>query len=159
MAPWNDDRVDDSLWTAYLRTQVRVALPDGGEALLTQADHGVHGDWPFGDADHAWIITACNPRSVELPEQENLARHEALGRELHDAGATAYVTTGFDPADSGWHEPGYVVPALADDEAEVLARRWEQNALFHWEPERFSLVGVLMPGDAHHGWTLSRLPD
>jgi hypothetical protein len=149
---------DDDLWTAYLRTQVRVELPDGGEALLAQADDGCHGDWPFPGTDHAWIITACNPRSVELTEQENRSRHEALGRQLLQLGATAFETTGFDPADSGWHEPGYVVPALPDAEADRLARAWEQNALFRWEPGRFSLVGVLMPGDAHHGWTLSRLP-
>ncbi|MFM1966237.1 MAG: hypothetical protein RL134_1962 [Actinomycetota bacterium] len=139
------------LWAAYLTTVVDVALPDGTRRLLEQVPVQSTQDWPF-DETIAWILTACNPRSVVLSPEVNAARHEQMGRDIDDLGLTAYPNLGYDPADPTWNEAGYTI--VGSDEATVcdLAREWEQNAVFRWAPEGFELVGVLMPGRDQHGW-------
>ena len=137
------------LWAAYRSTLVDVTVRDTVRRI-GQVDRG--GDvWDLG-VDQAWIMTACNPRSEPLSEAVNIARHQALGAELAEAGITAMLNVGYDPADPTWSEPGYTLPGADMATAVDLARRWEQNAVFGWFPDRWEIVGVLLPGHLVHGW-------
>lgn len=143
--------VTDSLWKAYQSTHLNMELPDGSVQKLEQVD-GLSGDeWPF-DVTHAWIITAFNPRSSWLPLNENEKRHHRLGAELEEKGIEYLPNRGYDPTDPTWWEAGYTLPGADASIAVELARRWEQNAVFAWYPDKWSIVGVLLQGTREHGW-------
>lgn len=141
----------DALWAAYLATVVDVTLPDGTHRVVEQVHHASPQEWPF-DEPVAWMLTACNPRSIPLPGQANAERHEQMGLQIAGLGLIAYPNVGYDPADPTWSETGYTI--VGGDEASVcdLAREWEQNAVFGWTPEAFELVGVLLDGRDRHRW-------
>ena len=79
---------DGRLWKWYAATHVSVAQPDGTRLTLRPEPEGQSGEWPWGRFEEAWILTACNPRSVPLSESDNLARHRLLGRLVGLAGST-----------------------------------------------------------------------
>ncbi len=139
------------LWAAYLATVIDVTLPDGSTRLLEQVREQSPQEWPFTE-QVAWILTACNPRSIELAPEVNAERHAQMGRQIAELGLIAYPNLGYDPADPTWCEAGYTI--VGGDEATVcdLARAWEQNAVFRWAPAEFELVGVLMERRDVHGW-------
>lgn len=139
------------LWAAYRTTVVDVTMPDGTHRLLEQVPTQSPQEWPFGEPV-AWILTACNPRSIVLAPEANADRHEQMGRQIADLSLVAYPNLGYDPADPTWNEAGYTI--VGGDEATVcdLARQWEQNAVFRWTPDGFELIGVLMEGHDRHGW-------
>jgi len=143
--------MSDELWAAYRTTVVAVTLPDRSQRLLEQVPEQSPQEWPF-DAPVAWILTACNPRSVVLAAEVNAERHEQMGRQIAELGLVAYPNLGYDPADPTWNEAGYTI--VGSDEATVsdLALLWEQNAVFRWAPDGFELIGVLMAGHDRHGW-------
>ena len=142
------------LWAVYLATEVRIELSSGEVVAVRAIDGPVVDAWPL-DAREAWIITACNPRSVQLADAENEARHLALGDALRTAGYQALPATGCATDGSEWREPGYAVLDAPFHVIDDLARRWEQNAVFHWSPDRWVLVGVLMEGETSCGWRLA----
>ena len=139
------------LWSAYLATVIDVTLPDGTRRVVEQAREQSPQPWPF-DEPVAWILTACNPRSVSLAPEVNAERHQQMGREIAALGLVTLPNVGYNPADPSWSEVGYTV--LGGDEQTVidLARRWDQNAVFRWSPEQFELIGVLLAGRDLHGW-------
>ena len=143
--------MSDELWAAYRTTVVEVTLPDRSQRLLEQVPEQSPQEWPF-EVPVAWILTACNPRSVVLAPEVNAERHEQMGRQIAELGLVAYPNLGYDPADPTWNEAGYTI--VGSDEATVsgLARQWEQNAVFRWAPDGFELIGVLMAGHDRHGW-------
>lgn len=143
--------MSDELWAAYRTTVIEVTLPGASQRLLEQVPEQSPQEWPF-DAPVAWILTACNPRSVVLAPEVNAERHEQMGRQIAELGLVAYPNLGYDPADPTWNEAGYTI--VGSDEATVsgLARQWEQNAVFRWAPDGFELIGVLMAGHDRHGW-------
>jgi sugar fermentation stimulation protein A len=86
---------------------------------------------PATDLVH--IITACNPRSRLLSDEENTTRNRRLERELRAKGLRVIAADGRAP-DGSWQEPGFGI--LDADPAEVLAlaRRFEQLAVFELTP-------------------------
>lgn len=142
------------IWDAYAATLVEVRPDDSPPYVIAAAAPGIHGDWPFPGHGHAWVITACNPRSVQLSDAENAARHAALHSDLVAVGMPFVETLGREAA-GDWREPGYVVPGLAEELATALAERYEQNAAFHWTPTEWAIHGVLQPGRRTLGWTLT----
>lgn len=143
--------MSEELWAAYLATVIDVTLPDGRVRRLEQQAGAAPQDWPFAE-DAAWIMTACNPRSVPLAPEVNAARHEELGRQIAALGLTALPNVGFDPLDPAWNEPGYTIPGIDEASVRELALAWEQNAVFGWWPERWEIVGVLLEGRSAHSW-------
>jgi hypothetical protein len=145
---------DGRLWKWYAATEVAISLPDGSTATVRPAPEGESGPWPWGRYEEAWILAACNPRSVPLSEADNRARHRLLSRDLEAIGATFYAADGYDPQDAAWVEPGFCVMGISEVWVNSLARRWEQNAIFHWTPAAWTVVGALLPGRERLGWTL-----
>ena len=94
---------------------------------------------PFG------ILTAFNPRGVDLPADENSRRMEQLEAELESAGDEFVRVDACSPDKS--HCECSV--ALKGELARSLdmARRWEQIAIFWWDGARFWLKGAISPGE------------
>jgi hypothetical protein len=140
-------------WNAYAQTHVEAHLPNGEIKTLAQVD-GEVGQWPFTE-QQVWILTACNPRSVQLTSSENANRHKALGKQLNEMGLTHFYTLGFDPNDTSenqWKEDGYAVVGDHGFAVLELAELWEQNAVFLWEPTKWTILGVLEEGECTSGW-------
>ena len=144
-----------SEWDAYAETLVEVSLPDGAQAILRRADVSANDSlvWPYNPNIEAWIITACNPRSVLLDEQVNAERHDQLRGQIVEAGFVPYDTVGRD-ANSDWLEPGFLVVGEVGEFIWNLALAWEQNAVFRWTPDALAIVGVLQPGEHTRPWVL-----
>ena len=140
-----------ALWAAYLATVLDIALPSGDVRRLEQRHALTPQEWPFSE-DRVWIMTACNPRSEQLPHDVNAERHEALKVQIEDMGYTALPNVGFDPMDPTWREPGFTIPGIGESEVRDLATAWDQNAVFGWWPERWELVGVLLDGRSIGAW-------
>ena len=87
-----------------------------------------------------------------LPLPENQERHRALSEDLNLLGLEALPNRGFDPAEPTWWEDGYTLPGADSDVVLSLARKWEQNAVFAWYPDKWRIVGVLFEGERSHGW-------
>jgi hypothetical protein len=145
---------DGRLWRWYAQTEVRIGLPGQPGLTLRTADPGTTGRWPLAES-HAWVLTACNPRSVPLAEDDNLDRHEELGRQLEGYGIPLVEAHGYAAEDPQWMEPGYLVPGLSEVKARALALRWEQNAVYLWTPAAWSIIGILLPGRTDLGWSTS----
>lgn len=141
-----------SEWDAYAATRVEVRPLDSRAFVVTSARIGISGEWPFPAHAEAWVLTACNPRSVQLTDAVNAARHDQLRIDLAACGAELIETTGRDVV-GDWQEPGYVVLGVPGHVALGLAERYEQNAVFHWTPTEWAIHGVLQPGHRVMGWT------
>lgn len=139
------------LWSAYLTTVLDITLPGGDVRRLEQAEPTGPQDWPWS-GDQAWIMTACNPRSEPLSESVNAQRHAELGEQLKREHHEAFPNTGFDPANSAWHEPGYTILGITEADVRALAVQWGQNAVYGWFPDRWELVGALMQGRTVGQW-------
>lgn len=141
----------DDVWAAYLTTHLDLTLPSGDVRRLEQCDGASEQSWPF-EQDHAWIMTACNPRSQLLSDAVNAERHELLRVQIEQSGYDALPNVGFDPLDPRWREQGFTIAGISEAEACTLAETWEQNAVFGWWPDRWELVGVLMGGRTTRHW-------
>ena len=149
--------VPGPLWEAYLRTQVRVDLAAERSIVVEQVLDPVTDRWPL-TSDAGCVITACNPRSIQLSREENAMRTRQLHDELAYAGYRVLPATGFDPANPDWSEPGWLVEGISESEAMRVARKWEQNAVFEWTPTSWDLVGVLIPHRHRHSWRIVEQP-
>lgn len=148
------------VWSFYLKTVVEVWLEDGGVLTVKQVPDVGGDEWPFGEADGVvWIITACNPRSEPLTDDENQARHRALGEELAASGYPYLESVGFDPDDRSWSEIGYAVLGMSEEEVFALARSWDQNAIYRWTPTAWETLGVLLKGYSVSGWRRAEQPE
>ncbi len=136
-----------------MQTHVEAHLPNGVK-LLEQVEADSFGDWPFTE-NEVWILTACNPESRPLSDEENEKRHQILGEQLEKLGLNYFYTRGFDPAsgtEEEWSEDGYGVVGDVGEVVMSLAKDWEQNAVFIWTPTKWFIKGVLMKGESSSGW-------
>lgn len=115
---------------AYQATAYRVYLPDE-ELTLRVGECSTVLDAYMAEAGAlSWVfLSAANPRSCLLPDEENLRRHKALCRELGAAGfqwvpAEGIPDKGYWPA-----EPSVLVFDLGEKAAVELGRRLDQNAV------------------------------
>ena len=119
------------LESAYRATTFRVYLPDG------------HCDLRPGTASetlHCWletagvscfaILTACNPGSVPLDENENTGRQSRLECELLDSGYETYAGENVADDAAAWPvEESCFVPGIPVAEAMTLGEKYGQNAV------------------------------
>jgi hypothetical protein len=75
------------------------------------------------------FVTAFNPRSTKLSEQENQQRHESLAKLLKESGYTFVPCNGVDDDNEWPTERGYVILDINRAEAEKIAKRFKQNAI------------------------------
>jgi hypothetical protein len=80
---------------------VELAIGEGSAELDRELDRVGASSWA--------IVTACNPGSVPLGEEENRRRTAELGRRLSDAGWSTHPAAGLDPERRWPDEPGFLV--------------------------------------------------
>ena len=79
-----------------------------------------------------YMITAANPFSNELSNDENDALNERLKLELLSLNLEILPGIGRDSA-SAWFEKGWVVRGLPESDLIALAQKYEQNAIFRFD--------------------------
>lgn len=132
--------LDPGLVEAYWRTRYCAELE--GAAIVLQIGIPSEELAAAIGATHysgAAFITAENPYSMPTPAQENAVSMAALKSELEALGASVFegVGRGDDPAWPG--EASYLAVGLSRDQACVLGRKYQQNAIVwigvHGTPE------------------------
>lgn len=122
--------MDDALLAAYRHTDYRVRLAAGGHASIRigQPLPALLGAL-LADAAEGWLlITAWNPASRPQPRAMNRLAQRDLCAALRAAGARClHASVGVGA--SGWREPSLFAIGPSAAAAEVLMRRFGQNAV------------------------------
>ena len=132
----SDPRAD--LDAAYRATDYRVDDAPGGPVVIRigQVCDRVEGEWAF--------VTACNPGSVRLPDEENGRRMTELESEVRKRGWTYYRGQGVG-RDGRWPpEPSFLIVGIQWAAAVELGKRFGQNAVVVGrvgEPARLVWIG------------------
>ncbi len=118
------------LEAAYRATTYRVYLPDGRCDLRPGVASETLSCWlEAAGATCFAVLTACNPASLPLDENENASRQAQLECELLDSGYEIHAgeNVADDPA---WPvEESCFVPDIAVAEAMALGEKYGQNAV------------------------------
>lgn len=77
----------------------------------------------------AGYITACNPFSEKMSQQDNAERQTQLRQMLVDEGYMLWHGEGAHPSNNWEPEPSYLVAGMSLDATSRIGRRWEQNAI------------------------------
>lgn len=113
-----------------------IPLSDDQLAAYASAIYEVEVDGGWVDASAfafdraelpATLISACNPWSQLLPDEENTRRHQTLQRQI-EASGNPWASARGRAADFSWIEPGFLVQAPLDL-VDVWARQWQQHAV------------------------------
>jgi hypothetical protein len=97
------------------------------------------------------VITAWNPHSQLLDDNENRVRQESLESEL--IRLELWPAVGLDP-NSEYREEGVAISGLSEVEAISLGARYEQNAIFTWTPVAWSILSCIDKRREDSGWRL-----
>ncbi len=118
------------LEAAYRATTYRVYLPGGQCDLHPGVASGTLRCWlETAGATGFAILTACNPGSVPLDEEENTSRQSQLECELLESGYETYVGENV-AEDAAWPvEESCFVPGIPVAEAISLGEKYGQNAV------------------------------
>ncbi|MBK6856851.1 MAG: DUF3293 domain-containing protein [Microthrixaceae bacterium] len=124
----------DDIWAAYADTRVTIHLPEGS-IVVTPTDGG------DGTLDETWhVITAHNPESVQLSDEENQRRHDELVEALIAAGRVVVPAAG-QGLDGRWPAEESVAVRGIDTAAAVeLGRQFGQLAIFRAGPDRIFVI-------------------
>jgi Protein of unknown function (DUF3293) len=114
----------EQLEAAYRATDYRVEDIPGGPLVIRidePCDQLPAAEWAF--------VTACNPRSVCLSDEENAHRTAELEAAVRERGWIHYRGHGVG-RDGRWApEPSLLIVGIAEADAGELARRFGQNAI------------------------------
>lgn len=120
------DGGDAALLASYLRAE--YAIVHGGTRLVLRIGERVDDAMPAASAGHVHgLLTACNPASRRLPDEENRERMDRLHQALMRRGVAAVPAESAD-IDGGWREPSFWLPDVAVDQLDALAHEFGQNA-------------------------------
>ncbi len=131
--------LDAALIAAY-RAAEYVVLPPAGEPIVLRIGQAtpelarlatiLEADRTSSDGSIPWaFLTACNPSSTLLPDDENLRRLDRLRAELVALGLSVCDGVGRDVQWLWTAEPSLVVLHLDSSRACAVGRRWEQHAI------------------------------
>src|SRR5262249_40065815 len=112
---------DTELASAYLRTEVSVALPDKGWVTATEAARGA--------PTPLYVITAWNPGDARPDAATNRRHNRQLRARLNAVAIEVYAALGAS-IDSDHFEESYAVAGLTKSEALALGREFKQAAIF-----------------------------
>ena len=121
---------DAALWDAYRRTT--YVARTGDSEIRIQPDHTIPGlDVLLRQrrADQWAYITACNPESRLLSEEENVRRQQRLVQAVQDRGLTFFEGESVLDAAAWPPEPSLLILGMSPDEARALGHRFGQLAI------------------------------
>lgn len=131
--------IDPKLIEAYRESIITVYLEDGEYRFSTKFKDSI---LPMELEPCAWVVTACNPRSVRQKDEENILLQDKLAAVL-DGVPGAEVFPALGSSESGdWSEPSFVVVGIAPEELAMIARLFEQNAVYRIDGDGCEVVFV-----------------
>ncbi len=124
------DNVDPLLEAAYLETDYWVEdAPNGPFAIRIGETNSDLEELLIEEVAVEWAyVTACNPRSVALSNEENERRMNDLRHSLAISGWRFFSGAAVG-RDGSWREPSLLILNLPETDAIKLARQWDQNAI------------------------------
>lgn len=124
--------LDQRLVEAYLRTTYRVLLPSF--EIKIGEENVIFEKWlEEQNAEVFAVITAWNPRSKLLSEEENRLKNKDLEIELEKASRFVLPALNI-PETNDWPpEESFFAFDISPDEAIRLGKKYEQNAIVWWE--------------------------
>jgi hypothetical protein len=126
----SSSRSDDSLWKSYKETIVEIVLQE-----KSLSDRQLYEIWKTD----FYMITAANPFSKLLTDDENRIRNQ----ELHSLLIKDYqeILTGIGKdSTSTWAEEGWVVRGGEEEKLILLAKKYQQNAIFKFTQEGREII-------------------
>jgi len=124
-----DSALTGELLEAYRQAVYHVAarppfaLRVGQQSVPLMTAHQAHG------VECSAFITACNPRSLRLDDEQNVRRQSVLDAALRDTGLCYVDGFGHDHRGHWPGEPSFLVFGLSLHAARGLALQFDQNAL------------------------------
>ena len=123
--------IDPTLWEAYEQTHFIVQSTPQFVLKIGQYSEEIKQLFKHHSLSTSAFITAYNPFSQQLSQDENLERQASLVKEIQSRGLNLLQGLGQDP-DHKWEgEPSVLVLGIALEAAKKLSRTYEQNA-FVW---------------------------
>ncbi|MEU4327035.1 DUF3293 domain-containing protein [Nonomuraea dietziae] len=141
-------------WQLYQAAVVRLAV-DGAWLQVAPAEPGVHaGAFPDPEGRTIHVITAHNPRGRTVPAADNARAHRRLTAELDALALSWWPAAG---GDVTWThvEESVAVVGLDDDTARRIGARYEQDAVFAWDPRRWRLLECEGDHQVTSGWSVT----
>jgi hypothetical protein len=92
-------------------------------------------------ASSAAFLTAFNPHSMLEAAEVNVTNHNALIADIHTLGLKSISGEGGDPSHLWPSEPSVLVPGISHQNAELLAKKYGQNA-YLWIEGHDGLVNL-----------------
>jgi len=129
----HSEEISAELLAKYGETVVEIFLD--GKTLSCQE---LHATWKCD----FYMITAANPYSQLLTDEENQARNQSLREELSNISELILPAIGRDPA-SDWSELGWVLPSRDASPLIDLGRKFQQNAIFKFSESGKQVIGCL----------------
>ena len=120
--------------SAYLSTTYRAFIDDENQLdiIVGQANHALDQLLSSRGADSYAFITAWNPFSKTVSEEQNHTANEALKSELGQY--SVYEGIGIPKQPSKWEgEQSFLILGINRDEATRLGTKYEQNAIIYGE--------------------------
>lgn len=131
----------DDLIQAYLETEYRVLSDPPITIRIGVKNRSLDDLLLEENTSSAAFITAWNPFSQLLSDQENACLQRSLFADLRALGLIVIEGVGIHPAGVWPGEPSYLILGMARDVAIELGRRYQQNAIvFHEAGEASDLV-------------------
>lgn len=123
---------DEELLAAYARAVYRVDLPSGAIFLQVGAPAPEIDRWLAAKGLPGFaFLSAANPGSVRLSDDENRRRHLQLGERLRALGLSGIGGESYEAASGGWREASLLVGGIDREAAIALAREFGQMALLY----------------------------
>ena len=123
--------IDSELWKAYEETDFIVHTKPEFTLNIGQASEQLKQFLNSHKVTSAAFVTAYNPFSQQLSNDENSARQENLVKEIQSRGLSLFQGLGQHPNHQWQGEPSVLILGIAFEAAKKLARTYEQNA-FVW---------------------------
>ena len=121
-----------ALRQAYLETIYRIASQPAPIDIRIGEPNAALDELLEKNGARQWaFVTASNPQSRPLCDDDNARRNAEMKRSLHEAGWRTVDGAGL-PCRPGWQTEHSVLIVGIDRQAAMeLARRWEQNAIVY----------------------------
>ena len=141
--------MSDALMRAYQQTSFFADTSRGRLRLRIGESSGQLDELLASEAAGSWAyVTAHNPGSVPLSEDDNIRRQQRLERTVRERGFQFFRGEGIGD-DGQWPpEPSLLIIGISRDQAVELGRRFGQRAIVYGEtgrPAELLRVGRLNP--------------
>lgn len=145
-------RILPELITAYFKTVISIQINDFHSLVIKGSSRKtiplpLQGSFNE-DFLELWVITAENPYSQRLIDEENSQRQQTLFNELTEKGIEAFEAQCSSP-DGTWSEQSFAVPVNKESALKIqgiiheLARSFGQNAVFKITQSNLSVISTL----------------